>query len=216
MDSLILAGFYSLSKGLKQRAREISPEDEDRDYRIVKKLRFNEGMFPSDSVKLYLDGDIGDFKGDSDFLVGEGWGWLVINPPQRSEGNDSVIRNLQIVDYDIFVGDEGILLPKLSYFHPEERGYHGSEHFGPFYGELNPSSRKDLDLRVERAKKESLQLDENRINVGKKLVRVLESRLPQLSGEKKELCELLLNSQDNLGEKEKERIGVIRLDAYLG
>jgi len=211
----ILAGIYSLLGGSNS-MRKNGPETPDDKCRIVKKLRFNEGMFPSDPLKLYLDGDIDEFRSGSDFLVGNGWGWLAISPYQEGVREGGAPRHLQIVDYDIFIGEEGILLPKLSYFRPEERGYHGSIHFDSSYSGMNPFQKRALDRRVDLAMKNAVQLDENRLNVGKRLVKVLEERLPKLSGQKQELCELLLASQNHFGEEEKERTQVVMLDSYLG
>lgn len=135
--------------------------------RLVKKIRFNEAGF---GVPLHLM--LGEYLSDTlsgkqEKLIAEGWGWLPVYLSSKEKSFSPVQRYLQVIDYQVQIGDGGLAFPSLSPLN----GNYGDYSSQLLHSAVNFSLLEHwgLEAVLEKAQAEALALNENRFAVGRML-----------------------------------------------
>lgn len=182
--------------------------------RLVKKIRFNEAGF---GLPLHLS--LGDYlddclSGKPEKLIAEGWGWLPIHLSSKENKFPPVQRYLQVIDYQVKIGDDGLSFPSLSPITGEYSNC-SSQFLHSSMG-LSLLEQWGLEAVLEKAQVEALTLDENRFAVGRLLKAKLAGAKLNLRGYSSREAEILRELTDSLETKEKEQKGkVIYLSDFV-
>jgi hypothetical protein len=181
-------------------------------FRIKKRMVLkNTGCLSLSSIELQLASYLFDQdEGKPEQLVAEGVGWIQLLHAPNAYFDPKITETYdKIVDFEVYVSEDGLALPNLKYVDGNQRGYITFDRTN-LIPELNSLERTVLRRELSCAAKKVLSLSENRQNVGSLIADNLRSSLVYLKGKELEAANLLISGAS----KEIEGANVISLAEY--
>lgn len=169
------------------------------------------GSLHLSSVELLLTDYLFDQNDDKqEKLVAEGLGWVQLMHSSNGYFDSSAdVACDKIVDFEVYVGEDGLALPHLKYVDGDLRGYITFDRTGLVEG-VNGLERAVLRRELSCAAKNALNLTENRLNVGQLVTSQLRNSLIYLRGRHLEAAKDLISGAS----KELEETRIITLADY--
>ena len=169
------------------------------------------GSLHLSSIELLLADYLFDQEeGKPEKLVAEGVGWIQLMHSSTGYFDSSAdVACDKIVDFEVYVNDNGLALPHLKYVDSDKRGYITFDRVGLIRG-VNNLERAVLRRELSCAARNALDLTENRQNVGQLVTGYLRNGLIYLRGRQLEAARDLISGAS----KELEETRVITLADY--
>ncbi len=181
-------------------------------FRIKRRMTLKDtGSLHLSSVELLLASYLSDQdEGKQEKLVAEGIGWIQLMHSSTGYFDSSAdVACDKIVDFEVYVGKDGLALPHLKYVDGDLRGYITFDRTGLIEG-VNSLERAVLRRELSCAARNALDLTENRQNVGQLVTNYLRNSLIYLRGKNLEAAKDLISGAS----KEIEETRVITLADY--